>query len=300
MDSMSWAVQKQRDSIQTALLHVFYLKLLKYFKALECKLQEYLLLICMGIVWIYVVNCVWLAGWLAGWLTSHPSCMAQTFNVRRYMQTLRPNFFLPAMLIRAIDFYHLIPLWLTLTLPGSHKVSAKQKIFIFLHIFVWSVWNLMWWWSNSSWTSCDYFWVRIVETREISAVLQTVIKKQHWHSFGCVLRDLTSTLYNRYCCTLHFDINLIDPDIDSRAQKCKKAKSCSPTHKVFYWFKWNLVYYYWDLNLILILSCLFSIQGRELYLYDFVKNTQPFNVDLNSDIYRLISFKPGVMVIETT
>ena len=32
------------------------------------------------------------------------------------------------MVIGTFDFYHLIPLLLTSTLPGGHKVSAKQKL----------------------------------------------------------------------------------------------------------------------------------------------------------------------------
>ena len=32
------------------------------------------------------------------------------------------------MLIATIDFYHFIPLSQNLTLPGSHKVSAKQNL----------------------------------------------------------------------------------------------------------------------------------------------------------------------------
>ena len=34
------------------------------------------------------------------------------------------------MLIGTIDFYHFIPLWLTLTFAGGHKVSAKQNAFL--------------------------------------------------------------------------------------------------------------------------------------------------------------------------
>ena len=33
-----------------------------------------------------------------------------------------------AMLVHTTDFYHLILLSLTLTLPGGHKVSAKQYL----------------------------------------------------------------------------------------------------------------------------------------------------------------------------
>ena len=41
-------------------------------------------------------------------------------------------FFIPAMLrsIGTIDFYHVIPL--SLSLPGGHKVRAKQNLFGFI------------------------------------------------------------------------------------------------------------------------------------------------------------------------
>ena len=41
------------------------------------------------------------------------------------MQTFQPIFVVPAMFVGTIDFYHFIPLSLTLTLAGGHKVSAK-------------------------------------------------------------------------------------------------------------------------------------------------------------------------------
>ena len=56
------------------------------------------------------------------------SCMAKTFNIGHYRQTVQPNFVIPAILVGTIDFYHGIPLLLTLTLPGGHKDSAKQDI----------------------------------------------------------------------------------------------------------------------------------------------------------------------------
>ena len=38
------------------------------------------------------------------------------------------------MLAGTGDFHHFIPLWLTLTLPGGHEVSAKLG-FVFSHTF---------------------------------------------------------------------------------------------------------------------------------------------------------------------
>ena len=53
----------------------------------------------------------------------------KNFNFVHYMQTVKPIFFISAVLIGTIDFfYHLIPRSLTLTLPGGHKVSAKQNL----------------------------------------------------------------------------------------------------------------------------------------------------------------------------
>ena len=42
-----------------------------------------------------------------------------------------------------------------------------------------------------------------------------------------------------------------------------------------------------------------SIQGRELYLCDLVKKNEHFNIGLYSGIYRLISFKLGIMIEST-
>ena len=47
------------------------------------------------------------------------------------------------------------------------------------------------------------------------------------------------------------------------------------------------------MNLILV-SCLFNIQGREPSMCDFVKKKKKFG--LYSDIYRLISFKFDLMI----
>ena len=45
-------------------------------------------------------------------------------NSGHYMQTFQPNLVTPAMLIGNIDLYHFIPLSLTLTFPGGHKVRG--------------------------------------------------------------------------------------------------------------------------------------------------------------------------------
>ena len=75
-------------------------------------------LIHMSIIWIYVMSCVQLFGW--------PSCMEKNFDIGFYLQTFQPIFFIPTMLIGTIDFYHFMPLSLTLTLPRVTR-SAQSK-----------------------------------------------------------------------------------------------------------------------------------------------------------------------------
>ena len=99
------------------------------------------------------------------------SCLAglcsKNFNVGHHMQTSQQNFFTSAILM---GISWLLPFGLlsqALTLPGGHKVSTKQNLLVlfFPTLFIWSGWNLMWWWSSSSWTYWDYFWVRFIERK---------------------------------------------------------------------------------------------------------------------------------------
>ena len=71
-------------------------------------------------------------------LAGQPSILyGKNFNVVHYMQTVRPNVFIPAVCIGTIDFNRFIPLSLTLTSPGGgvggggggHKISVKQDLF---------------------------------------------------------------------------------------------------------------------------------------------------------------------------
>ena len=126
----------------------------------------FVLLIHVSNIWIYVMSCVQPASWPA-------ILRGRNFNTGHSMQTFQSLFFIPAMLIGTIDFYHFLPLSLALTLPGSHKVSAKQNLLasFFCTLFSWSEWNEIWSWSNSSWTYWYCFWVKFNETWEITAVL---------------------------------------------------------------------------------------------------------------------------------
>ena len=99
---------------------------------------------------------------------------------------------------------------------------------------------------------------------------------------------------------LYIFISLIDIDFHWRSQGCKKAKLLYQwSHKVSYQLGWNLVYC-WDVlqwwTSCSFFSCPFSIQGREVYLCDFVKNV---NIGLHSNISRTISFKLSMMIRTT-
>ena len=116
-----------------------------------------------------------LSSCLAGW----PIILCdRNFIVGHYSQTFQPNLFILCVLLGSIDFYHFIPHSLTLTMAWSHKVSAKQNLLASFPptLFNWWGWNMTCWWSNSSWTSWYYFWIRFIETREITAVLMTASK----------------------------------------------------------------------------------------------------------------------------
>ena len=184
-------------------------------------------------------------------------------------------------------YRHHIPLSLTLTVPGGHKVSAKENLLILVShtLFRWSGWNLIWWWSSSSWTTQYYFWVRFDVSREINCCFLTASTNfnigMHSDVYESIWFELGIWYDDRYYWTLHFDASLIDLDFDSRSQQCKKWRKCQLSQKfsmglngisVLFCTLLRLVV----MNLIVIpmLCCLFSIQGREPYLCDFCK-TKP-------------------------
>ena len=143
------------------------------------------------------------------------------------------NYFLPATLVSAIDFDHFILILLTLTMAWGHKVSTKQNLLAsFSHtLSIWVGWNVVWWWSNSNWTSCDWLLLsEVIESRELSAVLLTASTSQCWHAFGHLVTDFLQTWYGYGCYwTLHFDTSLCGFDHESRSQGCKKAKPSMPS-----------------------------------------------------------------------
>ena len=54
--------------------------------------------------------------------------VAGTLNIGHFTQTLQPIFFYTAMLKFTVNFYHFIPLSLTLASAEGHKVNTKQNL----------------------------------------------------------------------------------------------------------------------------------------------------------------------------
>ena len=63
--------------------------------------------------------------------------MAKTLTLDITHKLFSHFFFVPATIIGFFDFCHFTPLLLTLTLPGGHKVNAKQNLLasFFSHAF---------------------------------------------------------------------------------------------------------------------------------------------------------------------
>ena len=93
-------------------------------------------------------------------------------------------------------------------------------------LFIWTRWNLMWWWSNSSWASWDSFLERFCEAREMTAVSQTVSKHFNvgmhsdvpeliWFKLGLMI--VTIVLYSLILVLL--TLTLIQGHMSARKQK---------------------------------------------------------------------------------
>ena len=63
---------------------------------------------------------------LVGWLLGPAVLHGKSLYVEHQAQTCEQNLFIPAMLVGIIDFYHFIPLSVTLTLTGDHKTKESK------------------------------------------------------------------------------------------------------------------------------------------------------------------------------
>ena len=211
------------------------------------------------------------------------------------------------MLRGTIDFYH--P---DLILVEGHMVSAKQNLLALFSstLSSWPRWNLIWCWSNSSWTSWYYFWVRFCETREVAAVLLPVSKKfmlvcirtfMNWTAFRHLWINLVQRQYDgRYYWILHFDTSLTDLDLDWRAQECKEAKtSAAIISQSFLLIMLEfgiLLRLVGVMNLIYHFISTFEYSRERILLMWFCWKKNPFNTGLYSDIFRVSSFSLDMMI----
>ena len=116
-----------------------------------------------------------------------------------------------------------VPLSVTLTFAGiTRTTQSKISRLHFLTPFSWRK-------SNSSWVSRLYFWVRVIELRELSAVFTDSQKFSHWHAFRFLWSSLVQTcFYDRYYRTFYFGSSACYPDHDSNSQGCQKVKTSAP------------------------------------------------------------------------
>ena len=68
--------------------------------------------------------------WSASRLLSiHPAILCgKNFGIGHCAQPFQPNSFILTMLVGTIEFYHVVPLSLTLAFAGGHKVSTKENL----------------------------------------------------------------------------------------------------------------------------------------------------------------------------
>ena len=126
-----------------------------------------------------------------------------------------------------MDYYHLDhSQW-----PWAKSVYSSSHIFGF-----WSGWNLTWCWCSFSSNALILLLIEIHWNKANNCCVADCIKNWHWHLFRCIWSSLLQTWYHdKYYHTLHFDFRVIDLDLCSRSQGCKKLSL-----KVFNTFGWNL------------------------------------------------------------
>ena len=135
-------------------------------------------------------------------LCGQSTCLAKTFILDIACKPFNKMFFIHATFIATIDIYHLLPLSVTLILAGCHTVSTKQNLLAsFSHAVLKRMgWNLIWRWSNSSWTPWNHFWISVFRSREITVFCwlhQTTLMLAHiwtfydpiWFKLGMVIDD---------------------------------------------------------------------------------------------------------------
>ena len=139
-------------------------------------------------IWPAIVSCM-------GWPYDVAETLTQDSMHELFNQTLS------FMLIDTV-LYHFQWPWLGVTRSGQSKTFWLH----FVIFFKWMGWNLMRPWSNSSWTSWSYFWVRFLYSTEITAVLLTASEN---FNFDMRLDDDALILFELGMMIIIIIINLI-------------------------------------------------------------------------------------------
>ena len=172
------------------------------------------------------------------------------------------------MLIGTISCYHLIPIPVALTLAWSQlQWKAKPVGFIFsTH-------------QNENWygfgaTQVEQgdtvFWVRFSLIKGNNCYFTVSKTRECWHAFSCVWLSLVETLV-WWKILLNstfwpsFKVTLVPESI-----KLKASVPIISQSSFWIYMDFDVLLRFVSLmNLILILSCLICIEGRDLYLSDF-------------------------------
>ena len=197
------------------------------------------------------------------------------------------------MFIGTIDFYHFIPLLLTLNLAGVHKISWKQNLLAsfsrtlqlirmkFDLVLKQFKLNILIPLLSDSWfkKGNNHCFNDCWKISKVGMHLDTC--ELIWYNCGIMIDSI-----QLYIVTLVLlSMTLIQGHRSGRKQKLLWQLS----HKPFNQFG-ILLRFVSLMNCILILSHPFSIQGRETCLSNFHLKKNYFNVGLHSDIYRPVSF----------
>ena len=112
------------------------------------------------------------------------------------------------------------------------QVSAKQNLLTSFSrtLFIWSGWNWMRWWSSSSWTSWDYFWIRFIEMREIMLLHRQHKQFQCWHAFGHIWISLIQTFSLSVSCLFLITHTHSHAHAHTHTHTHTQTRICTHTH----------------------------------------------------------------------
>ena len=136
----------------------------------------------------------------------------------------------------------------------------------------------MWWWSNSNWTYCDYFWVSFIETEGITAVLLTVsinigMQSGVYESVCFKLGMMRDTIALYILIRVNLTLTFLQVYRSLTKQDLLRQLSLEKFQSI--WMDFGLLLRLVGvMYVIFILFRPFTSQGRELYLWFRLKQQQ--------------------------